>query len=440
MKINGNKIKISIILPIYENTTIFEKCLDSLLNQTLTNLEIVCIDYSSNYYLNQKYGDKPIKLISQSYSKNILNSIEGEYIYLANPNDFFTLAAFDLLYDYASSKNLDLLLFPSFSLNNDEIINNDSFKVFNDYNKSKFSYKDMINDLFSISHDVTNVLYKKSYLMNLGIEFPTSFSFYNILFFFKTILSTLNIGFFNNAVLFKNNFNDNNIIGDNLFVDFNLDRCKYIFINCYDVSHLNKDDIFVLKDLLELFKEFNLFKIFSRDLINYIVYFMKKIYLQSHDRRQVFESIKLFLTDFNNSDMHVTFILSADVKNLFFYRTVLSSDSYRDFELNYEIENLKIDKEKEFFKTACLMRNINELNLELDNLKRINNDLKNKISVLNQNHNKDNDYKGNLMLNSDFNVSKYQNVKLDNWSLKNFRISKDKQRYLNLKNKNSNSY
>ena len=39
--------KVSVIIPIYNASSTLEKCLNSIINQTYKNLEIICIDDSS---------------------------------------------------------------------------------------------------------------------------------------------------------------------------------------------------------------------------------------------------------------------------------------------------------------------------------------------------------------------------------------------------------
>lgn len=53
--------KVSVIVPTYNVENYIEKCLESLVNQTLRNIEIICIDDCSN--------DKTLQIL-KSYAKN----------------------------------------------------------------------------------------------------------------------------------------------------------------------------------------------------------------------------------------------------------------------------------------------------------------------------------------------------------------------------------
>ena len=67
-------IKISIIIPVYNTEKYLKKCLDSIINQTLKSLEIICIDDCStdnslNILKEYQLKDKRIKIIEQKENK-----------------------------------------------------------------------------------------------------------------------------------------------------------------------------------------------------------------------------------------------------------------------------------------------------------------------------------------------------------------------------------
>ena len=60
-----NKIKISVIVPVFNAQNTISKCLDSLINQSLSDIEIICVnDGSSDNSLKilQEYKNKDVRI------------------------------------------------------------------------------------------------------------------------------------------------------------------------------------------------------------------------------------------------------------------------------------------------------------------------------------------------------------------------------------------
>ena len=84
--------KISVIIPVYNVEKYLERCLDSVINQTFRDIEIICIDNKSednSVNILKRYAekDKRIKTIfnnknfGSSYSRNLgLDTAKGQYI------------------------------------------------------------------------------------------------------------------------------------------------------------------------------------------------------------------------------------------------------------------------------------------------------------------------------------------------------------------------
>lgn len=99
--------KISIIIPVYNTEKYIEKCLNSIVNQTYSNLEIICVnngstDKSSKLLNEYLMKDKRIKLIETenngvSAARNIaLNNVTGQYVLFVDSDDWI---------DYSTCEN-----------------------------------------------------------------------------------------------------------------------------------------------------------------------------------------------------------------------------------------------------------------------------------------------------------------------------------------------
>ena len=114
--------KISIIIPIYKVEKYLEKCLDSVLRQTFTDWEAICINDGSPDKCDEilaKYAqkDKRIKVINQenqgvSISRNNgLKQAEGEYILFLDSDDFIHPQLLEICYTLSEKEKAQMVNF-----------------------------------------------------------------------------------------------------------------------------------------------------------------------------------------------------------------------------------------------------------------------------------------------------------------------------------------
>ena len=128
--------KISIIVPIYNKEKYIRECLDSILSQSLKDIEIVCINDGStdnSLLILQQYANDHdnIMLINQAnrgvgYSRNLgIQKSSGEYVAFMDPDDMYPDDGVLLdLYNAATSSNLPIAggSFSSFKPDGTEIL------------------------------------------------------------------------------------------------------------------------------------------------------------------------------------------------------------------------------------------------------------------------------------------------------------------------------
>lgn len=110
--------KISVIIPIYNMGKYIGECLDSILNQTLNEIEIICIDDGStddSLNILKKYCKeyKNIIFICQenqgagSAKNRGIMSANGKYIAFMDPDDYYACnETLEKLYYYAEKNNV----------------------------------------------------------------------------------------------------------------------------------------------------------------------------------------------------------------------------------------------------------------------------------------------------------------------------------------------
>lgn len=119
-------IKVSVIIPIYNVELYLEEALDSIINQTLKEIEIILInDGSTDNSLNivRKYEREDRRVIvinqknqGQSIARNEgLKIVRGKYIYFMDSDDYIELDTLELCYQKAEKEKLDFLFFDAIS-------------------------------------------------------------------------------------------------------------------------------------------------------------------------------------------------------------------------------------------------------------------------------------------------------------------------------------
>lgn len=118
-----SKPKVSIIVPVYNVEKYLEQCLDSLVNQSLKEIEIICIDdESSDNSLDILYryseNDSRIKVISQkntglSGARNTgINHVNGDYLMFVDSDDWLDLHTCERVYKEAVLNECDVVMWP----------------------------------------------------------------------------------------------------------------------------------------------------------------------------------------------------------------------------------------------------------------------------------------------------------------------------------------
>ena len=118
-----NYPKISIIIPVYNVEKYLRESLNSCVNQTLDDIEIICVDDCStdnSYKILEEYQQKDsrIKILRHETNKNLgaarnngLQNATGEYIWFVDSDDYIDTKACQILYDAIQKFDVEMLCF-----------------------------------------------------------------------------------------------------------------------------------------------------------------------------------------------------------------------------------------------------------------------------------------------------------------------------------------
>lgn len=358
------KIKVSIIIPIYNVEKFLRQCLDSVLNQTLKEIEIICVNDGStdnSPKILEEYGqrDKRIKIINKKNeglgaARNTgMEYVTGEYIDFVDSNDWVDTRMFEKLYENGKFNNCDIVMCPTLIVNEiDDKLSNHYYDL-ECYNKNLyntvFDYEKTKDFIFKIDVKAYNKIYRTEYLNRINARFPEGLIFEDMPFFYYTYLNARRISLIRDFLYFHRLNRSGSIIT-------NADKR---FFDMIKIQNL------IIKNFLLLPN----FKDYEMELINRKIKAIIYRYFQVYDiyKQEFFELIKI---DFEKMNLQNDKLdsLNLDVKQN--YLNILNSNSYTEFGLHKEkddllktIKKLTAQNEKHFNKEN------NQLKLDYNQLK-----------------------------------------------------------------------
>ncbi|WP_019265772.1 glycosyltransferase [Methanobrevibacter smithii] len=379
--IEESSIKLSVVIPVYNTGEYIDKCLSSIMNQSLKEIEIICIDdCSTDNSLERLYEfaarDERIKIISlnenhgQGFARNVgIKYAKGEYLSFIDADDWIELDAFESTYSSAKKNNLDMVIFKLINYNcvSKEFYETDYYNInFLKNEKEIFNYKDLLNKLFSIPVGPVNKIYKTSILKENNISFPEVYSmFEDNPFFYEVFLLANKVSFISNPFYFRR-VHDDSIMQN---------RNNKIF-----------DIVPVLDEVISIFLKHNIFEEFDHILFNHKVSVIKMWY-ERLDNEYKYDFYKCIKENFEKNK-YINNVLVEDKltkENFDFYKSIIESDTFKEFNLIMllKLKNIKYNVQNYLFNS-----NLNEQTMPLDNFNVYNNKLGQRVSSSNFNINK----------------------------------------------------
>ena len=274
---------VSVIVPVYNVEKFLDKCLDSLVKQTLKEIEIIIVNDGStdnSFEIINKYKNQYPEIIRPFNKPNGgiadvrnfgLEHVTAPYFAFLDSDDYIEPDALKLMYNEAIRSDSDVVM-------------SDFYWTYPDYEKLStdgpyHTNKELLINMFAT---LWNKLYRTEFIQSIDVHFPTGYRYEDASFLYKIIPYIKTWSYINKP-----------------FVHY-VQRDGSI---THNHNEKVKDMIFVFKDLLDFYHQRNLYLDFRNEL-EYLFtrFFLGNSFLRSTQIR-------------NNLDRKNTLKLSYDILN-----------------------------------------------------------------------------------------------------------------------------
>lgn len=238
------KIKVSVIVPVYNVEKFIDKCLNSLVNQTLKEIEIIVVNDGSpdnsqkiiDKYV-KKYPEKVQSFIKenggQGSARNLgIEKAKGEYISFVDSDDWLDLDALEKMYSLAKKDNSDIVIC-------DMVDHYANYTIY--HNCTKY------NSVFEVTPSACNKIFKKELIKDfrfLSKLWYEDFNFTTKILFNTDKISNISEGFYHCNCGHESTMNNNN-------------------------SKKNLDMIVIMDDIINYLKEN---KKYDKNIVSYLIF------------------------------------------------------------------------------------------------------------------------------------------------------------------------
>lgn len=182
-------VNVSVVVPVYNVKRYLRECLDSIVNQTLKDIEIICVDDGStdgSEVILDEYAkkDNRVKVIHKKNtgygnSMNIgFDAATGEYVGIVESDDYAESDMFEKLYNIAHANNLDVIKSSFYFYYTEPTVRNESYYVTSKVMEgvtfcpsTYFEAKAEMVEFYNIKPSIWSAIYKNDFIKKNKIRF-----------------------------------------------------------------------------------------------------------------------------------------------------------------------------------------------------------------------------------------------------------------------------
>ena len=194
--VKDSKPLVSVVVPVYNVEQYISECLDSIINQTYSNLEIICVDdcgQDNSMNIVEEYArkDSRIKIIHHDRNRGLggarntgLENATGEYIFFVDSDDWIETNCVDIVTNKLIETKLDTVFFKA-----DVFWQNAKKRTPIWYQRYAMFPQGMFNidvdRICDLPHYSWNKGYRRQFLIDNNIRWSENIIYEDIEFFFK---------------------------------------------------------------------------------------------------------------------------------------------------------------------------------------------------------------------------------------------------------------
>lgn len=260
--------KVSVIIPVYNAEGYLEQCLDSVISQTLKEIEIICVndgssDRSADILRQYMLKDSRIVVIDQENAgagaarNNGMKAAEGEYLSFLDADDFFCPTMLEEAYCKGIEKECDLVVFKSDQFKSEEnryvyapwVVREKELPPY-----QPFNHRGITTNVFKVFVGwAWDKLFRADFIREYGLTFQEQRTSNDMLFVFSSIVLAEKIGYV-----------------DSVLAHQRRDARDSLSKTRENSWHCFYDALLALRDKL---KKENLWMELEKDYINYALHF-----------------------------------------------------------------------------------------------------------------------------------------------------------------------